>query len=178
MGFLKKFKSEMKSAFGDDAPSYPAAQQQQSQMPMTDQPASLQEPSPLDVFRYRYQHGTNFGSIFVLEKWLTPSMYQEKADSAELAAVTGNIKAMGLDAAKQKFENHWETYISDSDLDWLANEAHCMLSLLWISIDYILMIEQVPRSVCPSDTSHWDRLIAKIHLSSLLPQYTRMHGQL
>ena len=71
MGFLKKFKSEMKSAFGDDAPSYPAAQQQQSQMPMTDQPASLQEPSPLDVLRYRYQHGTNFGSIFVLEKWLT-----------------------------------------------------------------------------------------------------------
>lgn len=127
MGFLKKFKNEMKSAFGDDQPSYPAQQQQQSQMPMTDQPSSVQEPSPLDVLRYRYQHGTNFGSIFVLEKWLTPSMYQDKSDSAELAAVTGNIKAMGLDAAKQKFENHWETYISDSDLDWLANQAHCML---------------------------------------------------
>jgi hypothetical protein len=129
MGFLKKFKTEMKSAFGDDKPSYPGAQQQQSQMPMTDQPASLQEPSPLDVLRYRYQHGTNFGSIFVLEKWLTGSMYPENADSAELAAVTGNIKAMGLDAARQKFENHWETYISDSDLDWLANQAHCMFLL-------------------------------------------------
>ena len=127
MGFLKKFKAEVKSAFGDDQPSYPAQQQQQSQMPMTDQPASLQEPSPLDVLRYRYQHGTNFGSIFVLEKWLTSSMYQEGSDSAELAAVTGNIKAMGLDAARQKFENHWETYISDSDLDWLASQAHCML---------------------------------------------------
>jgi hypothetical protein len=128
MGFLKKFKADMKSTFNnDDKPSYPAQQQQQSQMPMTDQPASLQEPSPLDVLRYRYQHGTNFGSIFVLEKWLTGSMYQEGSDSAELAAVTGNIKAMGLDAARQKFENHWETYISDSDLDWLASQAHCML---------------------------------------------------
>ena len=117
----------MKSAFTDDQPSYPAQQQQQSQMPMTDQPASLQEPSPLDVLRYRYQHGTNLGSVFVLEKWLTGSMYQDGSDSAELAAVTGNIKAMGLDAARQKFENHWETYISDSDLDWLASQAHCML---------------------------------------------------
>jgi len=130
MGFLKKFKADMKSAFSDDQPSYPAQQQQQSQMPMTDQPASLQEPSPLDVLRYRYQHGTNLGSIFVLEKWLTGSMYQDGSDSAELAAVTGNIKAMGLDAARQKFENHWETYISDSDLDWLAGQAHCTL-LVW-----------------------------------------------
>ena len=131
MGFLKKFKADMKSAFSDDQPSYPAQQQQQSQMPMTDQPASLQEPSPLDVLRYRYQHGTNLGSIFVLEKWLTGSMYQDGSDSAELAAVTGNIKAMGLDAARQKFENHWETYISDSDLDWLASQAHCTL-FVWV----------------------------------------------
>jgi aryl-phospho-beta-D-glucosidase BglC (GH1 family) len=137
MGFLKKFKTEMKSAFNDDKPSYPAQQQQQSQMPISDQPASLQEPSSSDVYRYRYQHGTNFGSIFVLEKWLTGSMYPENADSAELAAVTGNIKAMGLDAARQKFENHWETYISDSDLDWLANQAHCKF------VAYVICIHEL-----------------------------------
>jgi hypothetical protein len=151
MGFLKKFKTEMKSAFNDDKPSYPAQQQEQSQMPMSDQPASLQEPSSSDVYRYRYQHGTNFGSIFVLEKWLTGSMYPENADSAELAAVTGNIKAMGLDAARQKFENHWETYISDSDLDWLANQAHCMCVLYAVCVHEL--IEQVHLFVCPLGTS-------------------------
>ena len=101
---------------------------------MSDQQSTIGAPSPLDVLRYRYQHGTKFGSIFVLEKWLTSSMYQDNADSAELAAVTGNIKAMGLDAAKQKFEHHWETYISDSDLDWLASEAHCMSTIILVSI--------------------------------------------
>jgi hypothetical protein len=125
MGLIKKFKTEMKSAFSADDPSFPAQQQQQSQKPLSDQPADIQEPSPLDVLRYRYQHGANLGSVFVLEKWLTSSMYQENADSAELAAVSGNIKAMGLDAAREKFEKHWETYISDSDMDWLANQAHC-----------------------------------------------------
>ena len=46
-------------------------------------------PTYLDNFRYRYHNGTNLGSIFVLEKWLFPSMFEPttRGDS-ELDAVT------------------------------------------------------------------------------------------
>lgn len=46
-------------------------------------------PTTEDIFRYRYQHGTNLGSIFVLEKWLHRSMYEKgSSGSSELSAVT------------------------------------------------------------------------------------------
>jgi len=45
-------------------------------------------PTEKDIFRYRYQHGTNLGAIFVLEKWLKGSMYEKGAEgSSELAAI-------------------------------------------------------------------------------------------
>lgn len=41
-----------------------------------------------DVFNYRYSHGTNLGTIFVLERWLSGSMYvQGAAGDSELDAV-------------------------------------------------------------------------------------------
>ncbi|TKA81583.1 hypothetical protein B0A49_00355 [Cryomyces minteri] len=92
---------------------------------MTDQPATIQPPTPLDVLRYRYHHATNLGSVFVLEQWLTPSMYTQGSQSAELAAVSGWIQQEGVDKTRERFETHWSTYVSDSDLDWLANNAHC-----------------------------------------------------
>lgn len=46
-------------------------------------------PTAIDIFRYRYQHGTNLGSIFVLEKWLHPKMFEKDAKgSSEIEAVT------------------------------------------------------------------------------------------
>lgn len=45
-------------------------------------------PSPKDIIRYRYQHGTNLGSIFILEQWLFGSMYDEGVkSSSELDAI-------------------------------------------------------------------------------------------
>ena len=41
-----------------------------------------------DVYRYRYHHGTNLGSIFILEKWLFSTMFEESAQGgSELDAV-------------------------------------------------------------------------------------------
>ena len=52
---------------------------------------SFQPPTrPLtkDILRYRYQHGTNLGSIFILEQWLFGSMYDEGVpSSSELDAI-------------------------------------------------------------------------------------------
>ncbi len=45
-------------------------------------------PTPKDILRYRYQHGANLGSIFILESWLFGSMYDEGvAGSSELDAI-------------------------------------------------------------------------------------------
>lgn len=120
---LNKAKAALNKDDGQHA--FPAHQHQRNQQPMTDQPSTIQAPSPQDVLRYRYQHGANLGSIFVLEKWLTPDMYPDGAQSAELAAVEGDVKQKGLDATRQQFEKHWNEYVSDADLDWLVNEAHC-----------------------------------------------------
>ncbi len=50
--------------------------------------APLSQPTSDDIFRYRYQHGTNLGSIFVLERWLTGSMYVDGINGdSELDAV-------------------------------------------------------------------------------------------
>lgn len=49
----------------------------------------MRPPTALDVLRYRYQYGVNLGGIFVLEKWISPSMFESwvKGES-ELDAAT------------------------------------------------------------------------------------------
>lgn len=36
-----------------------------------------------------------------------------------------SLKARGLESTRQKWETHWNNALSDADLDWLANSAHC-----------------------------------------------------
>ncbi|KAF2150031.1 glycoside hydrolase family 5 protein [Myriangium duriaei CBS 260.36] len=90
-----------------------------------EKPARLPMPNIRDLYKYRFGHGTNLGSVFCLEAWLTGSMFPAGAGSSELAAVTASLQESGLDATIQKFESHWRNYISDGDLDWLVNEAQC-----------------------------------------------------
>ena len=48
----------------------------------------LPRPGLNEILRYRYHHGPNLGSIFVLEKWLHGSMFDTgAAGSSELDAV-------------------------------------------------------------------------------------------
>ncbi|EXJ63771.1 hypothetical protein A1O7_00106 [Cladophialophora yegresii CBS 114405] len=84
------------------------------------------QPTPRDILRYRYQHGCNLGSIFVLEQWLFGGMYDEGVGgSSELDAITASIKSRGLDATRQKWETHWNAALTDADFDWLVHSAHC-----------------------------------------------------
>jgi hypothetical protein len=83
-------------------------------------PASAQ-----DILKYRYHHGTNLGSVFVLEKWLTPSMYPNSSTSAtELAAVKASVQEIGMDATKAKWEAHWRDWVTTSDIQWLVHSGH------------------------------------------------------
>lgn len=137
-GFLKKAKAEFEGILDNNTNQKPASNRppdQPSHLPThhqhcrgmeQDQASTIQEPTPLDIIRYRYHHGTNLGSIFVLEKWLHPSRFPEGATgTSELEAVKSWVDKIGIDATKQKFEEAWANAISDADIEWLLQEAKC-----------------------------------------------------
>ena len=140
-GFLQKAKAELQGAiqrdggpghpgghFGSsppqsqrhDRPSWP----HQPSGPGHHQPQTISDPTPVDILRYRYHHGTNLGSVYVIERWLQPSRFPDGAGgSSELAAVKAWVDKIGLEATKQKFEEQWANAISDRAIGWLANQA-------------------------------------------------------
>lgn len=115
---VQGFFDKAKGKFGDK-PQQPLQQQ-------PDGPSSIQPPSYADVQRYRYHHGANVGSLFILERWLSGCMFADSCDgSAELAAVEAWVKQEGVDSTRQRFERHWHDYLGDADLDWLRDVGRC-----------------------------------------------------
>jgi len=87
---MKKIWNKAKGSLNKEQSEYPSYQRQQQQkvIKQDDSPSYIQPPSPIDVVRYRYNHGTNLGSIFVLEQWLSGSMFVAGAKGgSELDAV-------------------------------------------------------------------------------------------
>ncbi|KAI9774410.1 MAG: Glucan 1,3-beta-glucosidase 3 [Geoglossum simile] len=109
---------------GGQLPIGTAPQEQNTLEQMS--PSTIQPASAPDILRYRYHHGTSLGSVFVLEQWLSPAMFVDgSGGGSELDAVNASLRQSGLAATKRKWENHWNTAVSDSDWEWLANSAHC-----------------------------------------------------
>lgn len=85
-------------------------------------------PTAKDIFRYRYHHGVNLGSVYVLEKWLTPSAFPPDApeeESNELSCVSEWVKEIGLEATQEKFEERWAKALNGEDWEWLTSEGYC-----------------------------------------------------
>jgi aryl-phospho-beta-D-glucosidase BglC (GH1 family) len=124
--FLDKAKLSLKDQSSLPGQQPPARQQSNSPIPPQNGPSRIAPPTALDVIRYRYHHGVNLGSIFVLEQWLHPSMFPASSPGgAELDAVTHSLQTLGLEATRAKWEQHWASAVSAADLSWLVNEAHC-----------------------------------------------------
>ncbi|KAH7330186.1 glycoside hydrolase superfamily [Rhexocercosporidium sp. MPI-PUGE-AT-0058] len=124
---MKKFLSKAKAAFEDlaDSDSPPPASSQKPN-PQANQPSIIQPPTAQDLLRYRFHWGTNLGSIFVLEKWLSGSMFLgPSSGDHELAAVTAAANELGIDGARAKWEAHWKNAVSEQDFEWLVREARC-----------------------------------------------------
>lgn len=84
----------------------------------------MPEATPLDILRYRYHHATSLGSVYVIERWLTPSRFPngtEGSKSSELGAVTAWVDKIGLDATQRKFEDAWANAVTEEDIQWLIN---------------------------------------------------------
>jgi hypothetical protein len=85
-------------------------------------------PTANDIVRYRYHHGVNLGSVYVLEKWLTPSAFPPDApeeESSELSCVSEWVKEIGLEATQKKFEERWSKALNEEDWKWLTSESSC-----------------------------------------------------
>jgi aryl-phospho-beta-D-glucosidase BglC (GH1 family) len=118
---MKKFLTKARSTFQD-----PSTSSAQKPIPQHSQPSIITPPTSTDLLRYRYHHGTNLGSIFVLERWLSGSMFPSSSPGgSELDAVSTSLKSAGLDATRRKFEEHWANAVSDQDFEWLVKEARC-----------------------------------------------------
>ncbi|KAE8452370.1 hypothetical protein EG329_001070 [Mollisiaceae sp. DMI_Dod_QoI] len=117
---MKKFFNKAKSQFQDSSSS------SQKPIPHQNQHNVIQPPTAEDVIRYRYHHGVNLGSVFVLEKWLFSDMFLDQAPGdSELDAVTTYLKAHGLDETRRKWESHWANAVTDQDWSFLARDAKC-----------------------------------------------------
>ena len=76
--------------------------------------STIQDPSALDILRYRYHHAVNLGSVYVLERWLSPSRFpQGSTGTSELEAVKASVAQIGMQETKKLFEKAWESAVLD-----------------------------------------------------------------
>jgi aryl-phospho-beta-D-glucosidase BglC (GH1 family) len=142
--FLDKAKSKLQELDSGPRSSNSQPQQFQQPLPQNDEASTLQPPAPIDIIRYRYHHGTNLGSIFVLERWLHGSMFPaSSAGGSEYDAISASLKEMGVDATREKWETHWRNAITDSEFEWLAREAKC--TSIRLPIGYFTLGRQFTR---------------------------------
>lgn len=97
--------------------------------PIPAKPATTagQAPSTRQIYQSRLNRGPNLGSMFVLEKWISPHMFPEDGEggdggrTSELDAVAQAMKASKNDskAVQNKFEAHWHEWITDDDWSWM-----------------------------------------------------------
>ncbi|CAD1812556.1 Cellulase (glycosyl hydrolase 5) family protein [Candida parapsilosis] len=78
-------------------------------------------PSTKQIYQSRLNYGVNFGSSFVLEKWIFGDLFGETKGDSELDAVSSLVDKHGVDDTRAKFENHWNSYVTDDDWKWLAD---------------------------------------------------------
>ncbi|KAH7887222.1 glycoside hydrolase family 5 protein [Phlebopus sp. FC_14] len=78
----------------------------------------LEESNSEVVYRYRRQRGVNLGSWFVLERWITdaPFRFAAAPGQSDLDVAKGSH-------AKEILEQHWDTWITANDFEWLASKG-------------------------------------------------------
>lgn len=79
-------------------------------------------PTVRSMYQSRQNFGVNFGSVFVLEKYIYDKMFIDGA-SVELDAVKNYIKQHGIDETRKQMEDHWKNYCNDSDWQWLQSKG-------------------------------------------------------
>jgi glucan 1,3-beta-glucosidase len=70
------------------------------------------------LFNYNGEkvRGVNLGGWFVLEPWITPSMFEGNGAVDEYTLT----QELGKDAAKSKLSSHWNSWITQDDFNQIA----------------------------------------------------------
>ncbi|WEJ94289.1 Glucan 1,3-beta-glucosidase 3 [Yamadazyma tenuis] len=84
------------------------------------------KPTKKQIYQARQNYGVNLGACFVLEKWIYHGLFIDDT-AVELEATKKSVKKLGKDDTRKKFEDHWNSFMSDSDWDWL--ESHQVTSV-------------------------------------------------
>ncbi|AMD20986.1 HEL295Wp [Eremothecium sinecaudum] len=74
---------------------------------------------PSVIYQNRRNCGVNFGSLFVLEKWIFESLFNDDSKT-ELEAVTLLNSKNGTKGAAEKLKKHYEDYLDRVEWDWLV----------------------------------------------------------
>ncbi|KAG1823741.1 glycoside hydrolase superfamily [Suillus subaureus] len=123
---------------------------------------ALQESPQQRLYRYRKQRGVNLGSWFVLERWVSESPFQGAAGSGQ----SDLDVAKGLHA-KQVLEQHWDSWITSTDFEWLAARG---INTVRIPIGYYHICALDPSILTRTDfdglqhvfEGAWSRLVAAV----------------
>lgn len=89
--------------------------------------ASLVSAVPLEerqlAFDFNTQkvRGVNLGGWFVLEPWITPSIFQQWANGGGVIDEYSYTAALGKDEAFTRLNNHWATFITEGDFAEIAS---------------------------------------------------------
>ncbi|BEI92905.1 uncharacterized protein CcaverHIS019_0505330 [Cutaneotrichosporon cavernicola] len=106
MGILDKIKDLSKPAVSGD---------QQYFQPS---PTSTSLPLEQSLKRYRKQRGVNLGSWFTTEDWLATELYKHAVEPRG-----SDFDLARAPNAKALMEHHWDTWITDSDWEWIRSKG-------------------------------------------------------
>lgn len=70
-------------------------------------------------FDYNNQkvYGVNLGGWLVLEPWITPSLFDQWADSRAVVDEYTYTQTLGKDEASRRLNNHWNSFITQDDFN-------------------------------------------------------------
>ena len=64
--------------------------------------------------------GVNLGGWFVLEPWITPSIFSEWADGTSVVDEYTYCQTLGASEAESRLSSHWNTWITQDDFNQIA----------------------------------------------------------
>lgn len=77
-------------------------------------------PNKHQIYTYRKQRGVNLGSLFTLETWLTPSLF-EGVQGANSEFDLCN--ALDENTVRQRLERHWNSFVNQGDWQWMKGNG-------------------------------------------------------
>lgn len=110
------------------------------------------------AFDYNGQkvRGVNLGGWFVLEPWITPSLFSQWSDGNSVVDEYGYTQALGSQEAYNRLNSHWSSWFQESDFAAIAAAG---LNHVRIPIGYWALVPQSGDPYVQGQLPHLDNAI-------------------